>query len=101
MKTQNQTAGKTATLGEGVSETPINKLSKLSKFDMSAIEVLRCLLPDQEMHISGNTDCGSWDSKCVQLNDMAITTIKKNGKNIVKIVYDYDSSEEQEFWEVN
>lgn len=73
--------------------------NRLSEFDRNAIQVLRCLVPDQEMHLTGNAGCGSWDSKCVQVDELAITTITKNGKNIVKIVYDYDSSTEQEFWE--
>jgi hypothetical protein len=73
---------------------------KLSEFDRNAIQVLRCLVPDQEMRLNGCGDCGSWLSRCVQVDELAITTISKNGENIVKIVYDYDSSTEQEFWGV-
>lgn len=74
-------------------------IKSLSAFDRKIIEVLRCLVPDQEMHLTGN-GFKHWDSKCTQVDELAITTITCNGENIVKIVYDYDSSTEQEFWEV-
>lgn len=72
---------------------------KLSEFDRNAIQVLRCLVPDQEMSLTGN-GCGEWKSKCIQIDELAITTITKNGKNIIKIIYDYESSTEEEFWEI-
>jgi len=96
MENTNKTDGKTSTEScFGVEEKQIRSLSK---FDRNCIEVLRCLVPDQQLHISGN-GTQEWNSKCIDIDGLAITTITRGDKVIVKIVYDYDSSTEQEFWE--
>lgn len=84
MQTQKQTDGKTSQYN-------------LSEFDRRVVEVLRCLVPDQKMTLTDGEN-KKWESICEQHGDLAITYIRKNGETIVQIVYDYNSSTEQEFW---
>lgn len=67
-----------------------------SEFDKRVIEVLRCVVPSQSMRLIG-AEGEQWESVANEKDNLAITTIKKDGEEVAKIIYDYNSGEEKEF----
>jgi hypothetical protein len=67
-----------------------------SEFDKRVIAVLRCIVPDQKLVLTG-TDNINWFSECKSIEGMSIITIYKNNILVAKIVYDCQSEEEKEF----
>ena len=66
-----------------------------SDFDRKVIAVLRNIVPGQEMSLT-DVDKVNWTSAAIDDNNAALTTIKKNGVVVVRILYDYETGEEKE-----
>ena len=72
-----------------------NKIS--SEHEKDCIKVLKCVVPSQKIRIIGS-EGEQWESIATEVDEMAITKITKDGVLVAKIVYDYNSNQETEFF---
>lgn len=73
------------------------KPKNMSEHEFMAIELLKQLVPDQKSTYEDG-EGRKWSSYCKQVENMAITIISKQGRVVARVVYDYDSGEEQVFY---
>jgi len=67
-----------------------------SEFDRSVIQVLKVLVPGQIMKLDDG-EGKHWESKSIDMDGMAITSIIRNGEPVAKVVYDYETGKEETF----
>ncbi len=75
------------------------KQTNMSEHEKNIVKVIRAIVSDQTIEVK-DSEGDIFRSEAKTIDDGAITITKcfKNNKLFLRIIYDHDCSDEQEFW---